>query len=111
MGEQSVGKSSVLQAVTEIPFPIDDGMCTRFATEIVLRRTKPGTSTTTSVCIIPDVDESAERKQILTEWTPAGLDCNTNLDKETMKSIFDQVCWTGCFMTIVDSFSGTSYDL
>lgn len=91
MGEQNVGKSSVLQAVTEIPFPIDEGMCTRFATEIVLRRTKPGTSTTIHVCIIPDVDESLDRKQILKEWSPEGLDCAARLDKEMMKDIFDQV--------------------
>lgn len=37
-GDQSSGKSSVLEALTEIPFPRKAGLCTRFATEIVLRR-------------------------------------------------------------------------
>lgn len=37
-GDQSSGKSSVLDAITEIPFPRKDNLCTRFATEIVLRR-------------------------------------------------------------------------
>jgi hypothetical protein len=37
-GDQSAGKSSVLEALTEIPFPREDNLCTRFATEIILRR-------------------------------------------------------------------------
>lgn len=36
-GDQSSGKSSVLEALTEVPFPRKDTLCTRFATEIVLR--------------------------------------------------------------------------
>jgi hypothetical protein len=37
-GDQSAGKSSVLEALTEIPFPRNDNLCTRFVTEIILRR-------------------------------------------------------------------------
>ena len=37
-GDQSSGKSSVLEAITEIPFPRKENLCTRFATEIILRR-------------------------------------------------------------------------
>jgi len=37
-GDQSSGKSSVLEAITEIPFPRKENLCTRFATEIMLRR-------------------------------------------------------------------------
>ncbi|KAH8587970.1 P-loop containing nucleoside triphosphate hydrolase protein [Bisporella sp. PMI_857] len=37
-GDQSSGKSSVLEAIAEIPFPRRENLCTRFATEIVLRR-------------------------------------------------------------------------
>lgn len=37
-GDQSSGKSSVLEAITEISFPRKDTLCTRFATQIVLRR-------------------------------------------------------------------------
>lgn len=37
-GDQSSGKSSVLEAITEVPFPRKDNLCTRFATELVLRR-------------------------------------------------------------------------
>ncbi|KAJ5973304.1 dynamin family protein [Penicillium waksmanii] len=34
----SSGKSSVLEAITGIPFPRKENLCTRFATEIIMRR-------------------------------------------------------------------------
>ncbi|KAL9048618.1 MAG: hypothetical protein Q9162_007626 [Coniocarpon cinnabarinum] len=37
-GDQSSGKSSVLEAVSGIRFPTKDNLCTRFATEVVMRR-------------------------------------------------------------------------
>ncbi|KAI1115638.1 interferon-induced GTP-binding protein Mx [Nemania sp. NC0429] len=50
-GDQSAGKSSVLEALTEIPFPRNDNLCTRFATEISLRREPVDRLT---VKVIPD---------------------------------------------------------
>lgn len=38
IGDQSSGKSSVLQAITRLSFPVDDGLCTRFPTEVSLQR-------------------------------------------------------------------------
>ena len=37
-GDQSSGKSSVLEAISGIAFPTKDNLCTRFATEVILRR-------------------------------------------------------------------------
>lgn len=37
-GDQSSGKSSVLAAISGVPFPKRDNLCTRFATEVILRR-------------------------------------------------------------------------
>ncbi|CAK7237378.1 hypothetical protein SCUCBS95973_009938 [Sporothrix curviconia] len=37
-GDQSSGKSSVLEAISGLSFPSKDSLCTRFATELVLRR-------------------------------------------------------------------------
>lgn len=34
-GKQSSGKSSVLEAITRVPFPRSDTTCTRFVTEYV----------------------------------------------------------------------------
>ena len=50
-GDQSSGKSSVLEAITEIPFPRKENLCTRFATEIIMRR---DTHTSISCKINPD---------------------------------------------------------
>ncbi|KAI3321064.1 dynamin family protein [Xylariaceae sp. AK1471] len=37
-GDQSSGKSSVLEAISGIPFPVKSNLCTRFPTELILRR-------------------------------------------------------------------------
>ncbi|ETN36988.1 uncharacterized protein HMPREF1541_07976 [Cyphellophora europaea CBS 101466] len=61
-GDQSSGKSSVLEALTGIPFPRSDNLCTRFATEITLRR---GPLETVRLRIIPDsARPSAEQTAI-----------------------------------------------
>lgn len=59
-GEQSAGKSSVLEALTEIPFPRNDNLCTRFATEIILRR---GPSNSLTIKVIPDNDRPASEQE------------------------------------------------
>lgn len=59
-GDQSAGKSSVLEALTEIPFPRNDNLCTRFATEICLRR-DPVDSLT--IRVIPDSDRPQEKQE------------------------------------------------
>jgi len=40
VGDQSSGKSSVLEGLTELPFPRDSSLCTRFPTQIVFKRSK-----------------------------------------------------------------------
>lgn len=40
VGDQSSGKSSVLEAISRVRFPVDEDVCTRFATELVLRRAR-----------------------------------------------------------------------
>ncbi|KAH7119872.1 dynamin family protein-like protein, partial [Dendryphion nanum] len=58
-GDQSSGKSSVLEAITEIPFPRKENLCTRFATEIVLRRDQ---SATIKITITPDKNRSKQEQ-------------------------------------------------
>lgn len=36
-GDQSAGKSSVLEGIKGLPFPPQDGVCTKFATKIIIR--------------------------------------------------------------------------
>ncbi|TGZ77870.1 dynamin family protein [Ascodesmis nigricans] len=65
-GDQSSGKSSVLEAITEIPFPRRANLCTRFATQIMLRR---GSVERATVRIIPFSKRSNEEKDRLKNFT------------------------------------------
>lgn len=62
VGDQSAGKSSVLEAITGTPFPRDAGACTRFATEIRLRR---AAETSLKVSIIPDKHRDLKAQEAL----------------------------------------------
>ncbi|GKT40574.1 interferon-induced GTP-binding protein Mx1 [Colletotrichum spaethianum] len=58
VGGQSTGKSSLLQSLTDIPFPVGTGCCTRFATRIVSRRTVPGSRNAVKITIVnPEVTD------------------------------------------------------
>lgn len=58
-GDQSSGKSSVLEAICKLPFPKGDNVCTTFATELAIRRA-PDASV--SVWIQPADSRSADEK-------------------------------------------------
>lgn len=64
-GDQSSGKSSVLEAVSGIRFPTKDILCTRFATELVLRR---GPVTNATVAIVPSADRTESEKAKLLKF-------------------------------------------
>ncbi|KAK1994581.1 vacuolar sorting protein VPS1 [Colletotrichum falcatum] len=58
VGGQSSGKSSLLQSLTDIPFPVGKGCCTRFATRIVSRKTSPGSTNAVKITIVdPEVTD------------------------------------------------------
>lgn len=64
-GDQSSGKSSVLEAISGIPFPTRDNMCTRFATEVILRRVP---SVGVSVSIVPSEGRTDLERQSLLDF-------------------------------------------
>ncbi|KAH7090390.1 dynamin family protein-like protein [Paraphoma chrysanthemicola] len=70
-GDQSSGKSSVLEAITEIPFPRKENLCTRFATEIILRRAPTSTSTIT---ITPDKNRPVHEQNKLKTFSKSITD-------------------------------------
>jgi GTPase SAR1 family protein len=55
VGDQSSGKSSVLEAITGVPFPRNSGMCTKFPTQINLRKAPKSSF---SVSLDPDLDRT-----------------------------------------------------
>ena len=67
-GDQSAGKSSVLEALTQIPFPRNDNLCTRYATEIILRR---GTSDVITIKVIPDTARPASEQHKIADFKEA----------------------------------------
>jgi hypothetical protein len=85
VGDQSSGKSSVLEAVMELPLPRDSGLCTRFATNITFRRSP---QTNIAVSIIPGPTRSLEKAEELRAFKKAGL---TTLDGQTFLSILKDV--------------------
>jgi GTPase SAR1 family protein len=69
-GDQSSGKSSVLEAISGVPFPRSDTLCTRFATEVVLRQAPVDK---VEVSIVPSRDVDRSRLLAFNE-TSKGLD-------------------------------------
>lgn len=80
-GDQSSGKSSVLEAVSGIPFPTKDNLCTRFATELILRR---GPTSNVAVTIIPGKERSDQERRTLVGFQPPALDV------EKLPSLIDE---------------------
>lgn len=60
VGEQSVGESPVLEAVSHARFPVKGNLCTRFATELVLRQ---GSQTQVKVSV--RFDDKPKRPQTI----------------------------------------------
>ena len=81
-GDQSAGKSSVLEAISGMPFPTKDGLCTRFATELVLRR---GLEVNIKVSITPGENRFGEDKERLESWQP-----KASIDKEGLGAVTDE---------------------
>jgi len=82
-GDQSTGKSSVLEAISRMPFPTKDGVCTRFATELVLRRGPDVVNT--EVSITPGESRFGEDKERLESWQPGA-----NIDTDGLGAVTEE---------------------
>jgi hypothetical protein len=85
VGDQSSGKSSVLEGLTGLPFPRDSGLCTRFATQITFRR---AAAESVTVSIIPSKDASTEHAEKTQRWVKADLQ---SLDAKSFADIMVEV--------------------
>ena len=74
MGDQSSGKSSVLEGITKLNFPRDSGLCTRFATQVIFRRDGDLSQRIASASIIPASGSDAREQESLLKWCAAGLE-------------------------------------
>ncbi|PGH10520.1 hypothetical protein AJ79_05448 [Helicocarpus griseus UAMH5409] len=64
-GDQSSGKSSVLEAISQVAFPTNDGLCTRFVTEVSLRRSSEKSA---SIKILPAPKSSQQHREQLNSF-------------------------------------------
>ncbi|KAH9882664.1 hypothetical protein J1614_000900 [Plenodomus biglobosus] len=89
---QSSGKSSLLEGLTGLSFPIASDLCTRFATQIVLRRA-PAEDAEVRVTIIPgpsaQADQEIKERLIRFERKLS----SDEFDNEKFQNIFDEVCF------------------
>ncbi|KAK9445456.1 Dynamin central region [Metarhizium brunneum] len=69
-GDQSAGKSSVLEAISGLSFPTQDALCTRFATELILRRCHDDQESGIKISIIPGSDRLPDEREKLAAFTP-----------------------------------------
>lgn len=94
VGDQSSGKSSVLEGLIQKPLPRDTGLCTRFATQIVFRR---AAEEQVKVSIIPDLDASLEHVSRVKQWGKT----MSSLESDMFKKIMQEVCFAfHCYLFI-----------
>lgn len=89
VGDQSSGKSSVLEGLTKLPFPRDSTLCTRFATQIIFRRTSGEKKRSITASIIPASDTGANHAVELKGWRAANME---TLDGESFARLMAEVC-------------------
>lgn len=77
-GNQSSGKSSVLEAISRVQFPAKAALCTRFATEVILRRHE---SETVKVSIEPGPFKTSDEIKKLRSFPPPALQNSSDLPK------------------------------
>ena len=77
-GDQSSDKSSVLEAISGLSFPAKDCLCTRFATEVVLRRTT-NKEPNIAISIRPSPDRTEDENKKLLSFKFGGTADDLNL--------------------------------
>lgn len=82
-GDQSAGKSSVLEAISGLSFPTKDNLCTRFATELILRRNPVSAI---NIRIVPGADRTELEKEALCGFASSISTDNPSLDQVVEKA-------------------------
>lgn len=93
VGDQSSGKSSVLEGLTRLAFPRDSGLCTRFATQIIFRRRSIG-ERRIMASIIPDHSTEEAYVGKLQSWKGKDLQ---SLNTESFSAMMTEVRTLGGF--------------
>lgn len=91
VGDQSSGKSSLLEGLTGLNFPIASELCTRFSTQIVLRRTSEDAGSI-KVSILPGPSSNNDEEQKVHLRTFARTIPGGELSADNFAAILDEVC-------------------
>lgn len=86
VGDQSSGKSSILEGLVRMAVARDSGLCTRFATQIIFRRS---VEERISVSIIADLNATSEHQNRVEAWGKSDIE---SLDHDTFLAIMREVC-------------------
>lgn len=88
VGDQSSGKSSVLEGLTGLPLPRDSGLCTRFPTQIIFKRSR---DERVEVSIIPASEPDGQKKSKLREFAARNSVQGLIADPSAFLSVLRQV--------------------
>ena len=91
VGDQSSGKSSVLEGLTNLPFPRDSGLYTRFPTQIVFKCSE---TTTKEVSIMAAHNQETSRADEIAKFGKRQL---ASLDEESFAELLTQVMRLGIY--------------
>lgn len=90
VGDQSSGKSSVLEGLTGLSFPVASDLCTRYATQIVLRRA-PASDAGARISIIPGPSSQADSKVLERLQSFERRLAADDFDLECFRRVLDEV--------------------
>lgn len=90
VGDQSSGKSCLLEGLTGLSSPVASDLCTRFATQIVLRRA-PAQEAGVKITIIPGSDAQGDEEALDVLLGFERTLSAEAFDSEKFQMIFDEV--------------------
>lgn len=90
VGDQSSGKSSLLEGLTGVNFPVASDLCTRHATQIILRRA-PEEEASVKISIIPGPTAIGDEVHKLSLESFAKTLESESFSTEEFKTVLDEV--------------------
>ncbi|CAK4033018.1 interferon-induced GTP-binding mx2 [Lecanosticta acicola] len=92
VGDESCGKSSVLEGLIKKPLPRDSGLCTRFATQIVFRR---AAQSGIFVSIMPEQNAPQEHISSLRAWAKSVPSLDSQAFVDIMREVHEVMGLSG----------------
>lgn len=100
VGDQSSGKSSVLDAITRVRFPSNPGTCTTFATELIMRKTsawrcsifiQPGECDETTSAALKQFHATCSSPEEVPHWIDKAKECINHHSKFRAAEFSDHI--------------------